>query len=474
MVDNPSFTLKEQLGYASGNFGNAMGQDMVGTFTTLFLTRYVGIEAAMITVLMVVTKIVNIVLDPILGAVLDNGFGRSHKSATRPLLLLSPFPLTVASVLLFVVPAQNMIFRIIWVFAFYLIFNIADATFDMSMLTMSIRMTSNPDDRKNFYTFSHLGATLGTTLPGGLIPIFVAMSKGHFGKEKAVYLIGALIFGIIGLVTMLMPYFTLKEKNPAVVEEKGHKEALNFKALFLNKPLMLLLVSQIIECIRQVCYGALAFFYLETLNAFWLSSVVGTFSVILSYIGILLVPFLGTKLSSRSMLSYSYLYSGTCYLLLLLTGYKSLFLVGFFIALSGFPNGLMGVVRKILVADSTEYMEWKTWKKYGTPIRSDGMVFALNSMVNRINGLWKDLLLPFGLTLIGYVSATVIGGETIKAVQSPETLRGIFYLVAIPGTVGNLVPGIIMLFDDYTGKKKEKILQELKEMHAERDKAQQC
>jgi len=468
LADNPSFTLKEQLGFASGSFGNCMGQDMVGTFITLFLAKYVGIEAAMITLLMVVSKIVTIVSDPVLGGMLDRGLGTKKKSATKPFLLWSPFPLAVTSVLLFVVPAQNMTFRLAWVFSFYLIFSISDAIYDMSLLTMSVRMTKNPKDRKNFYTLAQFASSLGTTLPGGVIPIFISMYKSNFAVQDDIYFIGALIFGILGLGTMLMPYFTLKEKNPSISIAKP-KVSLNAKAILSNKPLLLLIASQLIESVRQICYGALAFFYMETLNAFWLSTVVGSVSVVLSYIGILLVPLIGNKLSSRSMLAYSYLYSGACYVLLLVTGYKSLFLVGALIALAGFPNGLMSCARRILLADSTEYMEWKTWKKYGTPVRSDGMVMAVNSMTNKINNLWKDLLLPMGLTFIGYISATVIDGQTIEVTQSAETLRGIFYLVAIPGVVGNLLPGIIMLFDNYTGKHKTAILAELAQMHADRE-----
>lgn len=169
------------------------------------------------------------------------------------------------------------------------------------------------------------------------------------------------------------------------------------------------------------------------------------------------------------MVVFSYLYSGLCYGILLLSGYKYIWLVGILIAISGFPNGLMRSAKRILLADSTEYMEWKTWKKYGTPVRSDGMVFALHSMALRINSLWTSVLLPAGLGLIGYVSASVVDGVTVQAVQTPETLKGIFYLVAVPGTLGNIIPGLIMLFDNYTGKRKEDILEELKQLRAERD-----
>jgi len=467
LSNNPSFTLKETFGYASGCFGNTMGQDMVGTFTVLFLTKYVGIEAALITILMVIAKVITIVADPVIGGILDHGIGKQRKSMTKPFLLLTPIPLSITSVLLFVIPGKSMTFRIIWVFAFYLIFCISDALYDMTLLTMSVRMTKNPKDRKNFYTLAEFAGSLGTTLPGGVIPIFVSLVNEP-SAESGIYFGGALLFGVLGFAAMMVPYFTLNEKNRSISIKKP-KVQLNFKALFTNRPMWLLIISQILDSVRQICYGSLAFFYSETLDAFWLSTVVGSCSVVLSYLGIALVPIIGKKLSSRNIICFSYLYSGLCYMILLICGYKHLWLVGLLIAISGFPNGMMSSARKILLADSTEYMEWKTWKKYGTPIRNEGMVFALFSMAGKIKGLWSDLLLPAALVVIGYVSAQSIGGVTINIVQSNDTLNKIFYLVTLPGMIGNFLAGSVMFFDNYTGKKKEQILKELDELHAQQE-----
>lgn len=465
MANNPSFTLKEQLGYAAGSFGNTMGQDMIGTFIMLFLAKYAGVNSAAFAGIATIAKVLTIIADPVSGSILDNGIGKSRRSIIKPFLFLLPFPFAISSILLFVVPAKSVEFRIIYVAIFYIIFCLSDAIYDMSLLTMSVRMTKNPKDRKNFYTLAQFAATLGSAMPGGLIPLIVSMYESDFKAESRVYLIGALVFGIVGFVCMLIPYFTLSEKNTFICIQKP-KIALNFKALLTNKPLLLLIACRVTESIRQICYGALAFFYVETLKSYWLHTVVGTVSGVLSYVGLALLPYLGSKLSSRNIVAYSYLYSGVCYFLLLITGYKSIFLVGLLIGISGFPNSMMSAAHRILLADSTEYMEWKTWKKYGTPVRSDGMVFAFYSMANKVSGLWKDALFALGLVIVGYVEASVVDGVTIEVTQSEETLKGLFYMVAIPGTIGNIVPGLIMLCDKYTGKRKEEILAELAELHA--------
>ena len=166
------------------------------------------------------------------------------------------------------------------------------------------------------------------------------------------------------------------------------------------------------------------------------------------------------------MISFGYLWTGLCYILLLIFGYKSKIFVGVLIAVAGFPNAGMGAARRILLADSTDYMEWKSYKKFGHAERNEGMVFSFSNVVSHASSLWKDLMIDIGLRLIGYKSAVVDNGETIEQVQTPETLKGIFYLVVLPGIVGNILPGLIMRFDDYTGKKKERILRELQMIRA--------
>ncbi|MCR4728285.1 MAG: MFS transporter [Lachnospiraceae bacterium] len=463
VVHNPTFTMKEQFGFSAGIMGNSMAQDVEAYALTLFLTRFMGIAASFVLILEMVAKIANIIVDPIAGVILDRK-GKNGRSRAKAFSLVMPLPLAVSSVLLFVVPKINLTARIVYVFVFYLIYIVADGFYDMSLSTISARMTTNPKDRKNFYTVAQFASTLGGMLPSGLIPVFVAI---YMEKEALIYLLFALFFGIVGFCLMVIPYFTLTEKTAAPWRKQA-PVTMNFKAIMLNRPMWCLILSQIVDSVRQVCYSGLAYFYLETLSAFWMASVAGTISATLSYCGIAAVPFIGNKLSSRDIIMYGYFYTGILYVLFFFVGYKSLIFVAVLIGLAGLPNGAMSSSRQILLADSTDYMEYMTWKKYGEPVRSEAMTFAFRSTATRLSGLWKSLLFPFGLVVIGYVSAKSFGNTTISVVQSTRTLNGIFYLITISGIVGNIVPGIIMSFDNYTGKRKERMLEELYAMRAER------
>ena len=464
-MDNPDVAFKEQMGYVSGVFGNCMGQDSVSTYTDQFMYDYMGLKSSHMVAMKSTTTAVNILIAPIVGAMLDNN--RSGKGNARNFMMASAIPFTLASVLLFVVPSGSLMFNLVWSFVLYLVFNIADTFYDVALSTLSVRMTPNAKSRKNFYTVAQVASTLGSMFPGWLVPIIIEARGGSYESEKWAFFSVALLFGIMGLITMLIPSMTLKERNIVLPPKDDKKIKIDYKLILLNRPLLLLSLCNCIESVRRVCYNSLPFFYKQTLNKYGMKAYVEMGSSALSYAGLFSVPFLGRKLSSRDIVVAGYLLTGICYILLFIMGYGNLWIVGILIAIGGLPNAGMSAAKRVLLADSTDYMEWKSYKKYGVAQRNEGMVFAFSTMVSRISDLWKELLVNGGLALIGYKSAQMIDGQMVEAVQTPETLHGIFLLVVVPGIIGNFIPGIIMMFDNFTGKRKEKIMAELEVIRAE-------
>ena len=129
--NNPEFTLKELIGFASGSFGNSMGQDCVSTYTDQFFYDYMGLQKEQNLSIKAITKGVNIATKPIIGMLLDN------TGSAKKFMTFSAIPLTVASVLIFFVPTGSLTFRLIWSFLLYLLFHVADAFYDIALLTMS-------------------------------------------------------------------------------------------------------------------------------------------------------------------------------------------------------------------------------------------------------------------------------------------------------------------------------------------------
>lgn len=479
IVNNPSFTLKEQMGYAGGMFGNCMGQDCVYTYSNKFNRDYQMIEMGNLNLIENVYTVLGFFAPPVAGALLDLPTREGKKSVTKRILQLTPLPFAVSSLLMFIVPSGNPLINMWWAFALYMIFSVVDTFFDMALNTMALRMTANPKDRKNFYTISSLASTLGSMLPGWLLPIVVDRFNDT-NSQKWAYFFVALVFCVLGVSTMCAPYFTLNEKVGNLKVHESEKILWNrhtVAAIFRNKPFIIMELAMMFETVRQVTYDLLPDLYRETFDDYGMKAIIDVVSGTLSYVGLFSVPFVGNKISARSMVMGGHLYSTLFYGAAALVGSnfnlerarKLRYVTGVLIGFSGMPNSGMAAGRKILLADSTDYMEWSSEKRYGEPIRSDGMLLAVQSMMGKVNALLRINIKNLSLKAIGYqVGQQDAEGKAVRVVQSDRTLKGIYFVVTLCGVIGNLIPGIIYSFDNFTGKRRDAIMQELNEMRAAR------
>ena len=248
-MENPDVAFKEQVGYVSGVFGNCMGQDSVSTYTDQFMYDYMGLKSSHVVAMKSTTTAANILIAPIVGALLDNN--RSGKGNARSFMMASAIPFTLASVLLFVVPSGSLMFNVIWSFVLYLTFNIADTFYDVALSTLSVRMTPNAKSRKNFYTVAQVASTLGSMFPGWLVPIIIEAMDSDYNSEKWAFFTVALLFGILGLFTMLVPCMTLKERNIVLPPRDDKKVKIDYKLILLNRPLLLLCLANCVESITH-------------------------------------------------------------------------------------------------------------------------------------------------------------------------------------------------------------------------------
>ena len=478
---NPSFTFKEQLGYCGGIFGNCMGQDCIGTFADKFYREFMKIKAEHITLYSNIALGLGFIVAALSGYILDTPVPDGKKTPTKIITGSMPIPFAVSSMLLFVVPTKDPFRNFIWMLIFQLIFNTADAFYDASLNTLSLRMTNNAQDRKNFYTVGTLAAALGSMLPGWLIPLLVGSTKDA-GTQQKYYFFAALAFCIIGVTLMYAPYFTLNEKIRVASRPEKQKLAWDrqtVSAVLHNKTFIITEVATFFEQIRQLSYRLLPYIYEDVLSDLQLKAGIDVLSGALSYVGLLAVPFLGNKFSARTVLSGGFGYTGIFYSIMGLLGlkfspetmHKRRFLVGVMIGLAGMPNNAISASKKVVVGDSTDYMEWYAEKRYGRPIHAEGFITATQSLLGNVFNIIRTNIYNIVFGKLGYLpNYTDDSGKEVKAIQSPKTLKGIYLLFVLCGIFGNFLAAISYLFDTYTGDKKEKIYAELLEMRERRMK----
>jgi Na+/melibiose symporter-like transporter len=197
----------------------------------------------------------------------------------------------------------------------------------------------------------------------------------------------------------------------------------------------------------------------------------------LSYLGLLSVPFLSSRFSARTLLSGGFAYTGFFYALMGLLGlnfnaekmHRRRLAVGLLIGLAGMPNNGIIASKKVMVGDSTDYMEWYAEKRFGRPIHAEGFLYAAQSLLGNLFNVIRTNIYNIAFGKLGYqANATDAAGNEVAAVQSERTLRGIYLMFVLFGLIGNLLAALTYRFDTYTGKRKEAIYEELTEMRAAR------
>ena len=88
--------LREKVGYGIGDFGFNLYWANISAFLLIFYTDVMGLAAAAVGTMMLVTKVVDAITDPLMGALADRT--RSRFGRFRPYLLYGALPLAFTGV----------------------------------------------------------------------------------------------------------------------------------------------------------------------------------------------------------------------------------------------------------------------------------------------------------------------------------------------------------------------------------------
>jgi Na+/melibiose symporter-like transporter len=129
-----------------------------------------------------------------------------------------------------------------------------------------------------------------------------------------------------------------------------------------------------------------------------------------------------------------------------------------FLVLSGIPLGVYNVVSFAMIADSIDYMEWKSG------IRLDGLASACQTFINKLGNAFATSFIVLMYSLI-HLNPIEYVEEAVAITSSIQI--SMFSLVTIFPAIGFLLSIIPIFFYNLVGKKKEQITKELNERRAE-------
>jgi sugar (glycoside-pentoside-hexuronide) transporter len=336
--------------------------------------------------------------------------------------------------------------KIVYIYITYILYGIIYSFYDIPYWSLIPAMTEDSQERTRITLPPRLMSLLGGMIGGvATLPLVKVLGGGNDNRG---FMIVAIIYSIIYVITGLIGFFSTKER--IVLPRREHEKLVDSLFVIIkNTPLLLLFVASVCITVATAFRGAMGVYYFKYVvgNDVMVSMFTLSF-VPLTLLAMILAPLISRKIGKKitfilamalmtSIFGVSFFIPGTMSILYMLLN-----------MVAGFGNGLFIIVATSMFADTVEYAEWKIGK------RSESIVFSMVTFMAKLSSALGGAIIAFGLSAIGYVP---------NIEQSARTLSGINQLMSIwPALIG-LLSIIAILFYTLTEKKYSEIMVELQE-----------
>ena len=432
LVKTDEVKLPEMLfGYFIGPFGALLSSGIFTSILQNYFTDVLKLDLSFLTGLQLVSTIFIVAANLIVGQLIERTKALAGKA--RPWILLSALTLSVASVLMFIVPFEGMA-KMVWIaIAYNLYYAVAYPIYNTANSTLVPVSTRNSQQRGALASFTNV-AGLGVMGVGSMVfPILVSFA---LKENQTLWFVAMLAVAVFTALTVLLQYKFTRERvtEELLRENTGENKQTNasigaqLRAVTSEKWWWIVMVFYLIfQWAGAMKNGSMSYFCKWVMdNSFFGSadawgasqSLLGILGAVPMAIAAAFVVPLSNKYTKRVVAMIG-----------MLVG-----VVGGVIA--GFANGniigvAIGVALKCLgsapacylilamLADVIDHIEFKS------NIRTDGLTMSIYSSIMVAGTPICNAIFSAVLGLAGYDQAAVVG-ETVQSVAAQSAITGCY------------------------------------------------
>lgn len=457
---------KDYIGFAGAMACNgAVTGLMQGYLLAYCLTQLSAKYAAYLSLIFLLVKIWDGINDPIMGTIIDRT--RTRWGKMRPYIMFAAIPFGLMTIFMFSIPANiHDAWKLVWIAFGYVAWDVLSTLIDVPLQGLFTVVTPNNQERTNVITIVRMVGSVAEQAALVVTTVLIWLKKNTslgFGAGGE-FTWAAVILGVVaGVAMVLCVRFGIKER--LVTKQDPPKVLDSFRYLFKNKPLFILILSNLLTFFRNLVSASILYVVSCVFFKSELQIIFSLPGAIASILGMSLAPFMRKKFDSKSIFIIATIAHSAALAVVFGVGFAilsagnttaAMYTVAALMFVAMLPVGLLNTVPSLMVTDCIDYMEWKT----GT--RAEGMAFSLMTLRNKIGSGLKDGVLILLLVVIfgfkGYGAENDVFPD-----QEWSTRVGIFCTYSIIPAVFNLVSIIPMLFYKLDGKTVAKINAELAE-----------
>ena len=251
-------SLREILGYAAGDAGFNFYWIIIGSYLSYFYTDIFGLSAAAAGTMFLVTKIVDAITDPIMGAIADRTNTRWGKF--RPFILFGAIPMAAASILTLSTPDLNDSGKLIWAYGTYTMMMLCYTILSTPYASLAGVITSDAKERNTIFSWRFFFAFTTGIIVGAFTPGLADYFAN--GNEAHGWQVTMAVYSSIATVMFLITFFSTKERIHPPKDQKANTVQ-DIKDLLKNRPWIILFAITGIIMITIVLRGSSATYYFK-------------------------------------------------------------------------------------------------------------------------------------------------------------------------------------------------------------------
>ncbi len=445
-------TAVDKIGYGFGDLASNLFWQMFSIFIAQFYTDVFLLGAATMGTMMIVSRIGDAIIDPLIGTIADRT--NTRWGHYRPYLLWMALPMAATAVLTFTTPHFGPAGKVIYAYLTLMLMMLAYSAINIPYSALLGVLTPNSTDRTSASSYRFVMAFL---------PVFIIISATkplarYFGGSDTSphgWQMTMVVYAGIAVLLFLATFLMTRERVQPPPKQETSLSA-DLGDLMHNRPWVVLCVVGIAALAYANIRSTVMVYYFDYVvpnGRHYFGYVMNTGAAAF-IVGVMLTSPLSKKFGKRNFYMASMALSA-----LVTAGFY--FVPPSDIAMVWTAHALISLFAAptaplvwAMYADTADYSEWKRGR------RATGLVFSAASFAQKFGWALAGGGVGYLLSYFGYVP---------NVVQSARTVNGILLMTSFIPSVGAVIAIAALWFYDLDDKTVERMGDELRERRATAD-----
>ncbi|WP_185236579.1 MFS transporter [Teredinibacter franksiae] len=444
--------LQEKFGYALGDFASNLFWMPFILYGTYFYTDVFGISALSVGTMLFVTRIWDVINDPLMGIIADRNKPKEGVGKYRPFLYWFAVPFGLVGAIAFFTPDLSPQGKLIYAWVTYVAFGMIYTIINIPYSALMSVMSKEPSERNSTSFFRMIGAQSAGLLVASSLMTFVAILGGE-NVQRGFFLTMA-IFAAISVISFFLTGKLTRERVKPEPKKDGELSK-DMSAIFTCIPWWILFfVAFFTIAAFTIRFGVAAYYFkyyadpiaVEAWNIGFIKggavSAFFFFGTISSLLGVLTFSFITKVVDKKSMYFVLILVSGlisTYFYYIPNTDITTIIITQ---AVFSFLTGPTAAIMFAMYTDIAAYI------KHQTGSDSAGLVMSAGSLSQK-----------FGWAVGGSVTGVLLGLAGYEADQiQPENVKAIMSIMMSWAPMGACVLGALAMLAYPLNDKKMRVI----------------